>query len=334
MKFIDSAEIFVKSGDGGKGHVSFRREKFVPKGGPDGGNGGKGGDVIFIATNDLNTLLDFHYTRKYLAENGKPGEKSNRSGRDGKDLKVKVPIGTMIYNSDTGELLADLTQDKQKEVIAKGGRGGLGNSNFATPTNQAPRYAQPGEPGVELNLRLELKLLADVGLVGLPNAGKSTLISVISAAKPKIADYPFTTLVPNLGVVKIDDYKSFVVADIPGLIEGASLGKGLGLQFLKHIERTRVLVFLLDINSDNIQKDYEILCNELERYNTDLSYKPRIICISKSDTASEERINEISNLIIDSQYPNQLLISSVIQFNIDKLKHRMWELIEKIPKNI
>jgi len=332
MKFIDSAEIFVRSGDGGKGHISFRREKYVPKGGPDGGNGGKGGDIIFEASSDLNTLLDFHYKRKFVAENGKPGEKANRSGKDGKDLKIKVPVGTMIYNADTDELLADLTIEKQKVIIAKGGRGGLGNANFATPTNQAPRYAQPGEPGLELNLRLELKLLADVGLVGFPNVGKSTLISVISAAKPKIADYPFTTLVPNLGVVKIDDYKSFVVADIPGLIEGASLGKGLGHQFLKHIERTRLLVFLLDINSDDITRDYEILCNEIELYNIDLTYKPRIICISKCDLATNERRNEISKIIIDNRYPEQFLISSITQMNIEKLKYKMWELIEKIPK--
>lgn len=332
MKFIDSAEIYVRSGDGGRGHISFRREKYVPKGGPDGGNGGKGGDIVFVASNDLNTLLDFHYKRKYTAENGKPGEKANRSGRDGKDLKIKVPIGTMIYNADTGELLADLTADKQQVVIAKGGRGGLGNANFATPTNQAPRFAQPGEPGVELNLRLELKLLADVGLVGFPNVGKSTLISVISAAKPKIADYPFTTLVPNLGVVKIDEYKSFVVADIPGLIEGASMGKGLGHQFLKHIERTRLLVFLLDINSENIIKDYEILSNELELYNIDLTYKPRIICISKCDTVDSQRLDEISKIIVDSRYPEQLLISSITQMNIEKLKFKMWDLIMKIPQ--
>lgn len=330
MKFIDTAEIYIRSGDGGKGHISFQREKYVPKGGPDGGNGGKGGDIVFVASNDLNTLIDFHYKRIYIAECGKPGEKSNRSGKDGKDLKIKVPIGTMIYNADTGELLADLTQENQKVVIAKGGRGGLGNANFATPTNQAPRYAQPGEPGIELNLRLELKLLADVGLVGFPNVGKSTLISVISAARPKIADYPFTTLVPNLGVVQIDEYKSFVVADIPGLIEGASKGKGLGHQFLRHIERTRLLVFLLDINSDNIIRDYETLCNEIELHNIELSYKPRIICISKCDIASEERIKEVSKIIIDKRYPEQILISSITHMNIEKLKFKMWELIDKI----
>ncbi len=332
MKFIDSAEIYVRSGDGGKGHVSFRREKFVPKGGPDGGNGGKGGNIIFIATNDLNTLLDFQYKKKYSADNGNPGEKSNRTGKDGKDLKIKVPIGTMVYNADTNELMADLTTDKQKEIIAKGGRGGLGNSNFATPTNQAPRYAQPGEPGEEFNIRLELKLLADVGLVGFPNVGKSTLISVISAAKPKIADYPFTTLVPNLGVVKIDDYKSFVVADIPGLIEGASLGKGLGHQFLKHIERTRVLVFLLDVNSEDIINDYEVLCNEIELHNIDLSYKPRIICISKCDKVSAEELKQVSRKKIDKRYPDQCAISSVAQTNIEKLKFKIWELLEKIPR--
>lgn len=334
MKFIDVAEIYVRSGNGGKGHISFRREKYVPKGGPDGGNGGKGGDVILVASKDLNTLLNFQYKKKYIAENGKPGEKANRSGRDGKDLEIKVPVGTVVYDAITNDLLADLVEENQKVVIARGGRGGLGNANFATPTNQAPRYAQPGEPGVELTLRLELKLLADVGLVGFPNAGKSTLISVISAAKPKIADYPFTTLVPNLGVVKIDEFKSFVVADIPGLIEGASLGKGLGHQFLRHIERTRVLVFLLDINSDNIKNDYAILCNELEQYNVDLTYKPRIICITKCDTVDQNIIEQVSKDIIDTNYPDQLVISSVANINIDILKYKMWKLLENTARNI
>lgn len=327
MKFIDVAEIYIKSGDGGAGHISFRREKYVPKGGPDGGNGGKGGDVIVQASKDLNTLLDFHFKRKYIAENGKPGEKGNRSGKNGKSMTVKLPVGTIVYNADNDEVLADLTNHKQKVIIAKGGLGGLGNSNFATPTNQAPRYAQPGIPGIEMNLRLELKLLADVGIVGFPNVGKSTLISVISAAKPKIADYPFTTLIPNLGVVSIDDYKSFVVADIPGIIEGAADGKGLGIQFLKHIERTRVLVFLLDVNSENIVNDYNILLQELSNFNLNLIRKPRIICFSKSDTIPSSEVSKLKKLVIDKNVKRHIPISAVSHLNIDELKILMWEML-------
>ena len=263
MKFIDLVKIYIKAGDGGAGHISFRREKYVPKGGPDGGNGGKGGDIIFIANKNLNTLLDFKYKRKFIAESGQPGGKAKRTGRNGKDIIIQVPVGTVIKDAETGEILCDFTEDKQQQIIAFGGKGGLGNAEFSTPTNQAPKYAQPGLPGEERWIFLELKLLADVGIVGFPNAGKSTLISVLSSAKPKIADYPFTTLVPNLGMVFVDDSKSFVIADIPGLIEGASEGKGLGLEFLRHIERTNLLIFLIDSTSEDIVRDYQILNKEL-----------------------------------------------------------------------
>ena len=252
MKFIDIANIEVKSGNGGKGHISFRREKFVAKGGPDGGNGGKGGDLIIKGDNHLSTLLDFKYSKVYEAENGVDGGKNLCTGRNGKDRIIKVPVGTLVKNTETGEVIADIIEAGQMEIIAKGGSGGKGNAEFKNSINQAPRYAQPGIPGVEMKITLELKLLADVGLVGFPNVGKSTLISVVSAAKPKIADYHFTTLVPNLGVVKIAESKSFVIADIPGLIEGASDGKGLGHQFLRHVERTKLLVFINDNDLLNV----------------------------------------------------------------------------------
>ena len=280
MKFIDIANIEVKSGNGGKGHISFRREKFVAKGGPDGGNGGKGGDLIIKGDNHLSTLLDFKYSKVYEAENGVDGGKNLCTGRNGKDRIIKVPVGTLVKNTETGEVIADIIEAGQMEIIAKGGSGGKGNAEFKNSINQAPRYAQPGIPGVEMKITLELKLLADVGLVGFPNVGKSTLISVVSAAKPKIADYHFTTLVPNLGVVKIAESKSFVIADIPGLIEGASDGKGLGHQFLRHVERTKLLVFILEAFSEDIVSEYEVLKNELYKYNPDMEYKKRIICIS------------------------------------------------------
>lgn len=329
MKFIDVAEIYVKAGDGGAGHISFRREKYVPKGGPDGGNGGKGGKVTIVAARNINTLLDYKFKQKFLAENGENGGKSNRSGKDGKNIKIKVPVGTMVFDADTNELLSDLVEDGQKVVIAKGGKGGLGNMNFATPTNRAPRHAQPGIPGEERNLRLELKLLADVGLVGFPNVGKSTLISVISAAKPKIADYPFTTLIPNLGIVKIDDYKSYSVADVPGLIKGASDGKGLGIQFLRHIERTKILIFLLDANSEDVKKDYKVLCHELETFNPELMYKKRIICFSKSDSIDEEKIASLKRLRIDTRAEKPMFISAVTNMNIQELKYKVWDLLKE-----
>ncbi|MDA8239400.1 MAG: GTPase ObgE [Nitrospiraceae bacterium] len=298
MKFIDYTKIHVKAGDGGRGCVSFRREKYVPKGGPDGGDGGRGAHVIFRATKELNTLLDFRYKKEYSAERGQHGMGKKMHGRDGRDLIINVPVGTLIKDAGSEEVLADLDAEGAEKVIAKGGRGGLGNSHFATPTRQVPRFAQPGEEGEERSLILELKLLADVGLIGLPNAGKSTLISVISSARPKIADYPFTTLVPNLGVVKFEEYKSFVVADIPGLIEGAHRGVGLGFQFLRHVERTSILLHLVDI-SDNEEGDpvqtLQKIDRELELYSPALIEKPQVAVGTKLDAAvGKERLNKLS----------------------------------------
>jgi len=323
MKFIDVATISVQSGKGGKGHVSFRREKYVPLGGPDGGNGGKGGDVIFRGDIHINTLLDFRFQRNFTAEDGRPGDKSRCTGRDGKDMIIRVPMGTEIHNAETHELIADITPENPEYCIARGGKGGRGNWEFRSSINQAPRNSDPGMPGESCSVTLELKVLADIGIVGFPNAGKSTLISVISAAKPKIADYPFTTLVPNLGMVRLGDMMSFTVADIPGLIEGAHEGKGLGIQFLRDVERTKVLVFLLDAQSENPKKDYEILCKELELYNTDLAHKKRIICISKSDTLDDEKRKAIEKIRIARKKP--VIISSVAGENITALQWMMWE---------
>lgn len=290
MKFVDYAKIYVKAGDGGRGCVSLRREKFVPRGGPDGGDGGKGGHVIFRAVKELNTLLDMRYRREYKAERGEHGMGSNRHGKDGLDMVIPVPVGTLIKDEGSGEMIADLDHDGAEVIAAHAGRGGLGNAHFATARRQTPRFAQPGEPGEEKSLVLELKLLADVGLIGLPNAGKSTLISVISAARPKIADYPFTTLVPNLGVVKMEETGSFVVADIPGIIEGAHNGAGLGFQFLRHIERTSVLLHLVDI-SDTVTtdpvEDFEKIARELVLYSAELPGKPLAVAGTKLDVVRE-----------------------------------------------
>jgi len=328
MNFVDIATIEISSGSGGNGHISFRKEKYVPKGGPDGGNGGKGGDVIIKSIKNLNTLLDFKYKRHFKAENGHNGGKSGKTGKDGKDIYIYVPVGTVIKDLD-GNLLCDLSEPDQEYIAAKGGNGGWGNVMFATPTNQAPRRANPGLPGEEKTLILELKLLADVGFVGFPNVGKSTLISTISAAKPKIADYPFTTLVPNLGIVRISDSKNFVVADIPGLIEGASGGKGLGFQFLRHIERCRALLFMISAESDNPEKDYKILRDELEAYNTDLAYKKRIICITKIDILTEKEINKLKKITFNEKNTPKILISSISNFNIEELKYLMWNSINE-----
>lgn len=328
MKFIDFAKIVIQSGDGGNGHISFRREKYVPKGGPDGGNGGKGGDVVFVVEPNLNTLLDFKYKRYYKAENGKPGGKSNKTGKNGKDIIIKVPPGTIIKDSATEEVIADLSLNNDKVTVLFGGAGGKGNAEFATPTNQTPRYAEEGKPGEELEVILELKLIADVGIVGMPNAGKSTLISVISAAKPKIADYPFTTLIPNLGIVKIDLDKSFVVADIPGLIENASEGKGLGIQFLRHVERTNVLVFLIDSLSENPKKDFLTLINELKKYDLKMLEKKRIICLSKVDALTDEQRKKLIKLKFDKKESEPLFISSVSGESIERLKNLMWEFLQ------
>jgi len=297
MQFVDYTKIYVKAGDGGRGCVAFRREKYVPRGGPSGGDGGRGGHIIFMATKELNTLLDLRYQREYKAQRGRHGMGKKMHGKNGEDRIIPVPIGTIIKDADTEEILADLDKENVEVIIAKGGRGGLGNSHFATATRQAPKFAQPGEEGVEKNLVIELKLLADVGLIGLPNAGKSTLISVISSARPKIADYPFTTLVPNLGVVKLEKYRSFVVADIPGLIEGAHKGAGLGFQFLRHVERTSMLLHLVDISdvleSDPVE-DFKKINKELELYSPELLKKPQALVGTKIDIAGDEkRLNKL-----------------------------------------
>lgn len=296
MQFVDYIKIHVKAGDGGRGCVAFRREKYVPRGGPSGGDGGRGGHVIIRANSQMNTLLDLRYHQDYIAERGEHGMGKRMHGKDGIDLVLPVPVGTIVKDEATGDVLADLDADGMEIIAVKGGRGGLGNAHFATPTRQAPVYAQPGEEGGETELIIELKLLADAGLIGLPNAGKSTLISVISSAKPKIAAYPFTTLVPNLGVVKLENFRSFVVADIPGIIEGAHNGTGLGFHFLRHIERTSILLHLIDISemSEGDAVDNIIRINkELELYNQSLLKKPQIIVATKLDIADKDRLDSV-----------------------------------------
>ncbi|MDQ6786081.1 MAG: GTPase ObgE [Acidobacteriota bacterium] len=295
--FIDRVKIKIKAGDGGDGVTAFRREKFVPRGGPSGGDGGKGGDVWMESDEGLNTLLHLRYNPEHKAERGRHGEGSNRHGKDGADVLIKVPVGTQVFDAESEKLLFDFTESEQKFLAAKGGKGGWGNQHFATPTKRAPKYHYTGRPGGERELQLELKLIADVGLVGFPNAGKSTLISVISAAKPKIADYPFTTLEPNLGVVDLGEFKTFVVADIPGLIEGASEGAGLGDRFLRHVERTKLMLHLVDVSSlsnRNPVEDYEIINHELANYNQDLALRPQIVVATKLDALDEpERLENL-----------------------------------------
>ncbi|MFA3783920.1 GTPase ObgE [Melioribacteraceae bacterium 4301-Me] len=327
--FLDYAKIYVKAGNGGKGAVAFRREKYVPKGGPAGGNGGKGGDVIFVADRNLNTLLDFKYKRKYVAENGENGGSSLKDGRNGSDIIVKVPVGTIIKDALSNKIIADLQVDGMKFIVAKGGKGGKGNANFATPTNQTPRFAEPGKPGEEKEIILELKLIADVGLVGFPNAGKSTFISKISAAKPKIADYPFTTLEPNLGIVPYKDFQSFTVADIPGIIEGAHEGKGLGLKFLRHIERTKILLLMIDVSSKNYSKDYKILLNELEQYSKVLAKKTKVLAITKIDLLNEDELKQKFRAKVDGYNGKLFFISSVTGFGIEKLLNHLWLILNE-----
>ncbi len=323
--FIDYVKINARSGNGGAGSLHFRREKHVEKGGPDGGDGGRGGHVILKGNAQLWTLLHLKYTKHVKAFDGKGGEGGRRTGAIGKDIILEVPLGTIAKNSETGEQLFEITEDGQEMILLRGGRGGMGNDHFKSATNQTPQHAQPGEPGKEDWFILELKVLADVGLVGFPNAGKSTLLSVVSAAKPEIADYPFTTLVPNLGVVPYRDYKSFVMADIPGIIEGASQGKGLGLRFLRHIERNSILLFIVPATSEDIQAEYQTLVQELRLYNPQLLDKNRVLAISKMDVLSdEERVTLQQNL------PNgipALLISAITQEGIEQLKDKIWELI-------
>lgn len=325
--FVDYVKIYCRSGKGGRGSSHFRREKYIPKGGPDGGDGGRGGHIYLRGNRNYWTLLHLKYERHILATNGESGSAKRSSGKDGEDRIIEVPCGTVVYDADTGEYLCDVTEDGQQVMLLKGGRGGLGNFNFKTSTNQAPRYAQPGEPAQERTIIMQLKLLADVGLVGFPNAGKSTLLSVVSAAKPKIANYPFTTLEPNLGIVSYRDNRSFVMADIPGIIEGASEGKGLGLRFLRHIERNSLLLFMVPADTDDIRKEYEILSNELEKYNPDLLDKPRVLAITKSDLLDDELIEALSEDLPEG-IPH-LFISAVAGMGITELKDLLWKSLNE-----
>ncbi len=325
--FVDYVKIYCRSGKGGRGSTHFRREKYIPKGGPDGGNGGKGGSVYLKGNRNYWTLLHLKYERHIMATNGESGSAKRSSGKDGEDRTIEVPCGTVVYDADTGEYICDVTEDGQVVLLLQGGRGGLGNWNFKTSTNQAPRYAQPGEPAQERKIILQLKLLADVGLVGFPNAGKSTLLSVVSAAKPKIANYPFTTLEPNLGIVSYRDNRSFVMADIPGIIEGASEGKGLGLRFLRHIERNSLLLFMIPADADDIKKEYDILHNELVKYNPELLDKNRVLAISKSDMLDQELIDALSEELPEG-IP-YVFISSITGQGIVELKDILWKELNK-----
>jgi GTP-binding protein len=329
ISFIDQATITVRSGSGGNGVISFRREKFIPKGGPDGGNGGKGGDVIIRVDKQLSTLMDYRYKKSYHAGNGGHGQGANRTGKNGDDVILRVPPGTLIKNSENGEILADLLNDNDDIIIAKGGKGGRGNAEFKSSTLQAPRKRETGVPGEEKDLQFELKLLADIGLVGFPNAGKSTLISRISAAKPKIADYPFTTLIPNLGIVYYGEEKSFVVADMPGLIEGAHHGKGLGIQFLRHIERTRVLTFLIPVTSEDPKSEYLTLVKELKAYNADLALRPHIIAFSKVDIADESGRKDLHRIKFGKRIP-VIFISAVAGEGLKELTDLMWKKLKMV----
>lgn len=331
--FIDRAKIHVQGGDGGNGVTAFRREKFVPRGGPSGGDGGRGGDVILVADASLNTLLHLRYNPSHIAPRGLHGEGSNRSGRTGEDLIVRVPVGTQIFDFTTGDLLHDLTHDGDRWLAARGGRGGFGNAHFTTSTNRAPRYHQTGSKGEELDLQLELKLLADVGLVGFPNAGKSTFISTVSAARPKIADYPFTTLEPHLGVVDLGDFRTFVIADIPGLIEGAHTGAGLGDRFLRHIERTKLLLHLVDISSVSGREavsDYETVNHELASYNQDLATRPQFVVATKIDALDEpERLESLKQRAMADNKPF-FAISSATGEGVRELVNAMAAKLEEL----
>ena len=326
--FVDYVKIHAESGKGGKGSVHLRREKFITKGGPDGGDGGRGGHVIFRGNKNLWTLVTFKFKKHFKAGHGLHGSKNRSSGADGKDIYVDVPLGTIVRDSETNEILFEITEEHEERIVLKGGMGGRGNWHFRSPTNQTPRYAQPGVEGLETDIILELKVLADVGLVGFPNAGKSTLLSVITSARPKIADYEFTTLKPNLGIVEYRDFKSFVMADIPGIIEGAAEGKGLGHYFLRHIERNSTLLFLIPIDSVDISKEYEILLNELRRYNPELLDKERLVVISKCDMLDDELMNEMRiELDKDLQGVQYMFISSVAQIGLQELKDRLWTML-------
>lgn len=325
--FVDYVKIYCRSGKGGRGSTHMRRVKYNPNGGPDGGNGGRGGHIILRGNRNYWTLLHLRYDRHAFAGHGGNGSKNKSSGKDGEDKIIEVPCGTVVYNAETGAYLCDITEHGQEVILLRGGRGGLGNFNFATPTRQAPRFAQPGEPMQELTVIMELKLLADVGLVGFPNAGKSTLLAAVSAAKPKIANYPFTTLEPNLGIVSYRDGKSFVMADIPGIIEGASAGKGLGLRFLRHIERNSLLLFMVPGDAEDIRKEYDILLNELATFNPDMLDKQRVLAITKCDLLDDELIEMLEeNLPEDIPH---VFISSVTGLGVSVLKDILWNELNK-----
>ena len=328
--FVDYVKINISSGNGGKGSAHFRREKYITKGGPDGGDGGRGGNVIFVSDKSLWTLYHFKFQKHFKCGHGGDGSKNRSSGADGKDIKIKVPIGTIIKDAESDKIIYETIEDGEEKIILKGGKGGLGNWNFRSSTNQAPRYAQPGLRGKEMQLVLELKLLADVGLVGFPNVGKSTLLKTLTSAKPKIGNYEFTTLKPNLGIVEYRNFKSFVIADIPGIIEGASEGKGLGHYFLRHIERNSVLLFLLSADSKDVVKEYEVLLNELKKYNPELIDKQRLIAISKSDLINEKNIEKIKNKVSSGikNIPFEF-ISSVSNKGLTELKDKMWKVLNE-----
>ena len=337
--FLDEVKIFVRSGDGGNGLVAFRREKYVPKGGPAGGDGGRGANVVFIVDEGLRTFMDYRYQKKFVAPNGENGMSKGMHGRKSKDLYLKVPPGTVIRDTDTGEVLADLVEHKQEVIVARGGRGGRGNCRFATPSNPAPEIAENGEPGEERNITLELKLMADVGLVGFPSVGKSTLLSITSKAKPKIADYHFTTLAPNLGVVETKDHRSFVMADLPGLIEGASQGVGLGHQFLRHIERTKVIVHVVDMSATDGRdpyEDYKIINQELGEYNMRLLERPQIVVANKMDIpAAQENLEEFkSKLAADGEEVDIVEISAFTRTNVDNLLYKISDILDSTDPNM
>ncbi|WNJ16341.1 GTPase ObgE [Pontibacter sp. G13] len=327
-QFVDYVRIYFTSGKGGNGVISWRKEAMVPKGGPDGGDGGKGGSIILQGNTQLWTLLDLKYRKVIKAEHGQNGGGARKTGKSGTDEILHVPLGTIAKNAETGEVLGEVVEDGQQLVLLQGGHGGKGNWNFKSPTNQAPEYATPGGEAKELTAVLELKVLADVGLVGFPNAGKSTLLSVVSAAKPKIGDYPFTTLVPNLGIVRYRDHKSFVMADIPGIIENAHQGKGLGTKFLRHIERNAVLLFMVPVDSDNIMEEYKVLQKEVSLYNQDLKHKPQMLALTKSDMVDEELKAEILSELEELDVPI-VFISSVAQLGLQELKDHLWKLLNE-----
>jgi GTP-binding protein len=326
QNFVDHIKIYCRSGKGGAGSVHFHREKYIPKGGPDGGDGGKGGDVVVIGNRNLWTLLHLRYTRHLRAKSGESGGANRRFGADGEDAIIELPLGTICKDFETGEVICEVMEDGERHVLIPGGRGGLGNDHFKSSTNQAPKYAQPGEPYQERQILMELKILADVGLVGSPNAGKSTLLAAVSAAKPKIAEYPFTTMVPNLGIVPYRDHRSFVMADIPGIIEGAHEGKGLGIRFLRHVERNSILLFMIPGDSGDVKKQYDILYKEVKMFNPELLDKERFLVVSKSDLLDEELEQMIGEEL--NGIPH-MFISAVAQTNLDQLKDKLWELLVK-----